>query len=333
MTWTQLSPATSPDARAGFGFAYDKGRDYALLIGGYGDPPSGPLSFFQDTWKWDGTTWTDLAPSTTPTSISAGIGVSLPTLVWDDVNNTVLLWYFTDSSPHTFKTYLWDGSDWDLQTPANSPPGTTGLPNQWTAGCCEAPGLGNVLLFGGGSTGNSETWTWNGSTWTHVTPATTPPVRYFPFMTYDAVRDEVVMYGGKYSSSSQRYDTYTWDGSDWTLETTTIGSSESGNGRGFAFSTDCEVAVRFGGELSNNGERTWFWDGTDWTYDVPATTPQENLSNDAQLLVYDEARTQVVLFGGYNLSNVLDETWVWECAAVPPDEQVAIKASFGLGTT
>jgi hypothetical protein len=335
--WTQLSPATSPSGRTGFGFAYDKLRNYAILFGGY-SPATGATSN-QETWKWDGTTWTQLFPSTIPTSASVGgEGTqSLPLLVWDAANQKIMLCYFTNSSPHTFKTYLWDGSDWQLQSPANSPASDFGLPDSLFAGIAEAPGIGNVIMFGGTANdgnGSSATWLWDGTTWTQVTPATTPPKRFHPFMTYDSIRGEVVMYGGTYSGTGERFDTYTWDGSDWTLETTTIGSGESGNGLSFAFSPPCGYAVRFGGIISNNDTFTWQWDGTDWAGALASPTPQENITPYAQLLIHDEARQQVVLFGGVAATGgpplpTLDETWVWECAATPAI--ASIHHTFGLG--
>lgn len=314
-TWTQLSPATSPDPRAGFGFAYDKGRQYSLLIGGYSSPVSSPSTFYTDTWMWDGTTWTDMAPSTTPTGIMSDI--ALPTLVWDDANQTIMLYYYSGPGPYVFRTYLWDGTDWDEQSPATEPPVTGSLPPNWLSGASEAPGIGNVIIFGGnGPAGNggSETWSWNGSTWAQLSPATTPAIRYLPFMAYDYDRNKVVMYGGRYSGSLERYDTYTWDGTDWTLKTTTIASTDSGNGRSMTYTTLCSEAVRFGGEITNNGNLTWLWNDTDWSGELPSPTPVHNLASDTQLLVYDEARTQVVLFGGYVVAGtVLGETWVGTC--------------------
>ena len=56
--WTQRSPATTLSARSGHSMAYDSARGKVVLFGG-----SYYINFsnlnINDTWEWDGTTWTD----------------------------------------------------------------------------------------------------------------------------------------------------------------------------------------------------------------------------------------------------------------------------------
>src|ERR1044072_4836661 len=80
----------------------------------------------------------------------------------------------------------------------------------------------DVVLFGG-IAGDpydvyplADTWTWDGSTWTEQHPATSPPARFGPGMTYDAARDRVVLYGGYDWIGNYLSDTWTWDGANWT---------------------------------------------------------------------------------------------------------------------
>jgi hypothetical protein len=54
-------------------------------------------------------------------------------------------------------------------------------------------------MFGGSNnnTGNSnQTWTFNGTTWTQMSPATIPSMRFFPAYDYDSVRGMIAMFGG-----------------------------------------------------------------------------------------------------------------------------------------
>lgn len=329
MPWTQLSPATSPSPRYWFGWAYDRFRDYGVLFGGYDDDASHLK--MNDTWIWDSSNWAEVFPSTIP--IESGTTAEThdatkaehPKLAYDAESQQVMLSYF-DNSPYAFRTYLWDGTDWNLQSPATSPPGTTFpvLPTTYGAGISEAPGIGNVIMFGGiggaggaDVNGNNETWSWSGGTWTQLSPATTPPKRFRPFMTYDSVRQVVVMYGGRHSGTGERNDTWEWDGSDWTEVTTTILSAYSGNGRSFAFHEVCEVGIRFGGEISNSVELTWQWDGTDWTGSDPSPAPLPSIDNRGQSLIYDVSLNHIVHFGGRDHLSPFaaqDETWVWSCA-------------------
>src|SRR5207247_1336868 len=65
--WTQQTPATSPPARAGHSLAYDSARGRVVLFGGCASTVTvGAGDFLADTWEWDGTTWIQMAPATSP---------------------------------------------------------------------------------------------------------------------------------------------------------------------------------------------------------------------------------------------------------------------------
>jgi hypothetical protein len=63
--------------------------------------------------------------------------------------------------------------------------------------------------------GEPETWTWNGSTWTRRHPRRSPPPRQDPGTAYDTARGEVVLFGGL-GDKAFLSATWTWDGSEWT---------------------------------------------------------------------------------------------------------------------
>ena len=62
-TWTQVTPATSPGARAIMSMAYDPTQAKTFLFGGF-EPPNNPQ---HDTWAWDGTNWTQVNTPHAPT--------------------------------------------------------------------------------------------------------------------------------------------------------------------------------------------------------------------------------------------------------------------------
>src|SRR5262249_41018110 len=78
---------------------------------------------------------------------------------------------------------------------------------------------GRVVLFGG-STGTSETWEWDGTSWTPRFIITiSPSPRIGHAMAFDSVSGRVVLFGGIGSSTFD--DTWEWDGHEWSLRATT----------------------------------------------------------------------------------------------------------------
>ena len=59
--WRELTPTTAPAGRDLSSIAYDSGTGQLVLFGGTGT--TGALA---DTWTWNGTTWTQQSPATSP---------------------------------------------------------------------------------------------------------------------------------------------------------------------------------------------------------------------------------------------------------------------------
>jgi len=76
---------------------------------------------------------------------------------------------------------------------------------------------GQVTLFGGynGTTYFSDTWVWNGSAWTALSPVHSPSPRSNFSMVFDSIHGRVLLFGGV-GPSGQLSDTWSWDGVDWT---------------------------------------------------------------------------------------------------------------------
>ena len=72
------------------------------------------------------------------------------------------------------------------------------------------PGTGQLVLFGGndGSGTVADTWIWNGSDWTELSPATSPPARSDASMAYDPGTGQLVLFGGNDGVGG-------FDGSTW----------------------------------------------------------------------------------------------------------------------
>ncbi len=198
--WLSRSPSTVPGSRVDHRMTYDAGRSKTVLFGGWNGSTA-----FGDTWEYDGTNWSQ---------VSAGGAGSPPAraghgLAYDAANgDTVLFGGQTFAGQALGDTWIWNGSSWSQQSPANSPAARAGLAMTYDGG------RGVVLLHGGSDLMNptfDETWEWNGTTWTQRFPVSTPGPRSSHDMAYDATRDVVVLYGGAYSATNL----CDWDGTNW----------------------------------------------------------------------------------------------------------------------
>ncbi len=131
-TWTELHPATSPDRRGGAAMAYDRYSSSVILVDGYragvGDKA------YRDTWRWDGSTWTQLHPLHQPGTREWAAMADAPSL-----RHLVL---FGGTSKHGSATWLWDGADW-MRSALSPAPGFRAGP------AMAADPTGGALLFGG----------------------------------------------------------------------------------------------------------------------------------------------------------------------------------------
>ena len=164
--------------------------------------------------------------------------------------------------------------------------------------------------------------------WTK-TPETVPPARVEASLVYDQARREMVLFGGQ-GTLPAFGDTWIFGGGAWRQET----SSANPPARRFAAMTydeRTERVVLFGGQSCEYDggcsylNDTWIWNGTAWSQQHPTVSPKPTAG---ATLVYDEAREEVMLFGGLRCENasdvscpVSDETWRWsngEWALVQP---------------
>ncbi len=64
--WTQLNPATSPPLRDSYATDYDSHNGNTVIFGGVACTSTCSTTLLNDTWTWNGSNWTQMAPSTSP---------------------------------------------------------------------------------------------------------------------------------------------------------------------------------------------------------------------------------------------------------------------------
>jgi hypothetical protein len=283
-----------PSPRGEFGFAFDSNADIAVLFGG-----ASSLNFAAvngQTWTWNSAAWT-FADSTGMTARCDNA------MAYDSVRNRVVS-YGGYNGTYLGDTWKRVGGAWTQITGATPP-----SPRADSFMAFDSQ-HGVMVLFGGqGSTGviRRDTWEFGDSTWTQRAANGPPPARWIHRMAYDSVRGVTVMFGGA-APNSLLADTWEWDGTTWT-ENTTPGPSAR-YGHAMAFDSANEVAVLFGGQsLQPFGQGvlgdTWTYDGTTWTQlAISGPSPRSFVK-----MVYDSARNRIVLFGGWNGTQMVDDTW------------------------
>ena len=149
-SWTNLTPAVSPAARAWQSMAYDSMRGRTVLFGGYNGSQLG------DTWEWDGSSWTQVVTAAAPPARSSGA------IAYDVTSRRVVLFAGSYGWPNGLDdTWHYDGTNWYLSTPSGTVP-----PPQYLHRMIGVPTLGGVLVYGAYGNG----WTLLNDTWLYAAP-------------------------------------------------------------------------------------------------------------------------------------------------------------------
>jgi hypothetical protein len=287
----------------------------AILFGGFG------AQLFDDTWTFDGTSWTQVSVSSPPSARAEAVMAALG-------NEVVLFGGATNMSPpYLNDTWTYDGTRW-TPVSVSSPP-----PARYQAMVAT---LGSeVVLFGGdgdaanGADSLNDTWTFDGTSWTQVSVSSPPPARSHAAMA--TVGSEVVLFGG-YDANGALSDTWTFDGSRWTQVSV---SSPPPARYSAGMATLGHEVVLFGGNVGGTLlNDTWTFDGTSWTQ-VPVSSPPSGRDYAMKATLGN----RVVLFGGTvnaGHSGDLNDTWTFDgtswtqvsVSSPPPAREAAAMATL-----
>ena len=212
-TWKAATPKHAPALRRFASMAYDPSLKKTVMFGGY------DTNYFDTTWVWDGTDWTQVAKKNPPPSRALAS-------MWYDPNLKKTVMYgglgrlTSDGRLQRFSDmWTFDGNAWTQVNAVKETPGTSkGTPGQrFGAQVTVDPTTNKVLLFGGlrvdtGAAGlqtqvyADDTWQFDGTTWTKLAPNVAPPARENAGLTFDPIRNELVMFSG----FAATYKTDTW---------------------------------------------------------------------------------------------------------------------------
>ena len=245
--WIKPNPAVSPPDRAYAAMAYDPGSQKVLLFGGQRDAPGSSPAYLNDTWSWDGATWTQLAGS--GPAVWGAVGA------FDTARGEFIVFGVPLTGPPA-QTWAWRGGQWVRLQPLSSPPARADEAVAYDVA------TQRVVLFGGARGGAeplNDTWTWDGANWKREQPLHSPSPRYGAAMCASGAT--TLLFGG----SHEEADFSLWNGSDWR----SVGAPTMPPGRHDAVcvSDPSGYALLFGGQgvTGQIYNDLWSWDGAQWT--------------------------------------------------------------------
>lgn len=248
-SWKHLHPAHHPSGRSFAYIAFDDQANHLLLYGG-GAYLRDPWKF--DAWSWDGTDWQLVAGERDPKLQTGFAMTSAPSVGVFLVSASATL---NSQGQEPFATYRWTAAGWSQVTAAGP------IKRAWP-GFAYDPALGQILMFGGAFNGGNadDTWTWDGHSWTRLSPPGAQPVGGIGSMAYDSGHRLMVWFGPD--------GTWTFDGNQWHQRLSAAQSPPYGSWGTVTYDPVHQQVLLTGMMSGATGEgmgHTYVWDGTSWT--------------------------------------------------------------------
>jgi hypothetical protein len=253
--WTLV--AADPDGptwRNWAAIAYDETRNTLVVHGGL----QSPAERFNETWEWDGRTWTKFT--------SSGPGAREGSLMaYDAARRVMLLFGGAQGMDIQGETWEWKDGEWNLVS-------ETGPAPRFPGGMVYDPMRQQVLLYSGhfaSATGEfvrfDDLWAWDGTGW-HQLPVQgdTPGHRTHAAMVVDPATENILLFSG--GADTFQSDIRAWDGESWS-ELPASGTPAR-SGHSVAYDRERDRFVLFGGidrPARPALNDTWEWDRTTWS--------------------------------------------------------------------
>ncbi|MFT5130358.1 MAG: hypothetical protein ACI8W8_003989 [Rhodothermales bacterium] len=250
--WELRTPQTFPSSRNEMSMAYDSTREVIVLFGGF-DGEIGEEA--QDTWEWDGSSWTRIETATSPTARQRA------SMSFDSTRHVMVLYGGDQNGSPSADTWEYSGSNWAFISTANSPGPRS------EAAMAYDPVRQQTVFFGGTESGGpsgsrDETWVYDGANWQQRSLASIPPKRLAHVAAWSASRGTVMM-GFGVDSFGARNDFWEWNGTSWSeLHPATTAPARSDCA--MAFDEGQNAMLLFGGAGSSSLlDDTWLF-AADW---------------------------------------------------------------------
>jgi hypothetical protein len=213
--WKQATLKAAPTSRRFASLAYDPTLKKTILFGGYDTTTA---TYLDQTWTWDGSTWTRVKKNPPPSRALASMwydSTLKKTVIYGGIGRITS----TDRVTRYDDMWTFDGTAWTQLKPSG---GTPGL--RYGAETTVDPRTNKVVLFGGLRVDTDaaglqtqvyadDTWEWDGTAWKKLAPDVVPPARENAGLTFDPIRNELVMFSG--FSGTYHADTWGYTNGAW----------------------------------------------------------------------------------------------------------------------
>jgi hypothetical protein len=308
-SWQLMPPlANQPTARLYTDMAFEANTGRMVL--GPGQGPFGPQN---DTWTYDGSTWTNHGNSATVTPRSQ------PAICYAPGIGTMLFGGGVYPTTYHNDTWRFLGTQWLNTVVYGAPPPRMGHDMVW------ASNWNCMVMFGGynGSTlGDSWSLTTSfpGVQWNQMLVPNTIPPRQSHAMAFDPRRDRLVVFGGADANGQFLGDT--WEmapaafGWQWIQRTPAQSpprrwqhKMDYDPARGVVVMTGGYGNPQCGQYCASHLNDVWEYDGDTWTQRVPSTSLPA--VREGAGFAYDSQRQRFVMQGGSGSTPFPGETWFY----------------------
>ncbi len=321
--WQEVNiDGPKPEPRVGHSMVYDPIREVVLLHSG-----DNYVTTYNDTWAWDGEKWEKISESG-----PARIGTSM---VYDEKNQEILLfggtWRITSGFDYSNDLWKWNGAEWSkIELSADAPKPS---PRNEHAMVYDKQNQ-RILLLGGVSDAPNpydDTWEWDGEKWTELA-IKNPSIYTWSNGFIDPVSNSfVVVFANNINDwkfSLKELKNNSWITIYENTEMDFYMYTKNAN------DVDRNIIVLFGGgypwwgsflpphlipRMDTTTDRMMEWDGRNMRILDIERPPSRN----DHAMVYDQARKNIVLFGGVQNETAtngtgegyLNDTWIYTASS------------------
>lgn len=277
-----------PVSTFGFAVSDDPAAHEVVLFGG--------VDSYDQTWVWDGATWSLMKPGISPP------GRFNAAAAYDPLAGVVMLFGGRlQDGDLTADTWAWNGQTWrELDTGTGAPAGGEGAAMAWDAAA------DRMLLVAGSRSGSGgDTFVWNGARWI-ATGSSLPGTSIAGEMAFDPISRSLLLVSPLLPPAGDGPSTWRWSGHTWVQldavpPIATTGLTLDPSSGGLMVCSD---------PTSQSLSQLWRWDGGGWRQ-----VPGSALAIELDVEVTDLSAGQLLMLGfGTPTSTVAPQpvqVWSW----------------------